>query len=198
MLIEGTGLIPPPVITERITRHDIESLRRAADAEESRRGYAHSHNGWRRGILANPTLVGKVGEFAFAQYMSRELKCELAVNNKDAPRGDGGIDFVIHGVRVQVKTRTRRTAVMIRRETEEGKILPIRWNVCVQCTYHEIDDPCGVTLDGYTTKEAILDSEFMKGRRGDWKNLEVPDELLLPVSRLLESIRNRIEWEGIE
>lgn len=158
-------------------------LTEIARDREKRRRYSASENPWRRGIIQNPTLVGLVGEFALSLFLSNRLRERVEINTRDEPRGDGGVDLPVYGIPIQVKTRTNRNDILIRRETDNGFILPIRWEVCVSVTWTEGD--LVAMLDGWVRKSRMFeDADFVRGRRGSWMNLELGDEFLEPMGEL--------------
>ncbi len=174
-----------------MSKTELRWLRGLAVQREGRRGYQGSYTDWRRGIIKLPTLVGLVGEHALCLYLNKTLGLRLEVDVTDRPLGDGGVDLRPLGIPTQVKTRTRRLDVLLRRVTEDGRLLPLAWEICVSATWEMRDgyEPEVVTLDGWSKVSQVLDvSEFKRGYRGDWWNLEMGDECLEPMSDMVENL----------
>lgn len=198
MMVEGKGLVAPHPVPIVLMPHELRWLEGIAEERERRRGYQSRPDAWGKGFIANPTLVGLAGEYALAQHLTEKLGFPVCINTDDAPCGDGGVDLVpVPGVRVQVKTRTRRADVLLRRETEKGYIVPLAWDVAVSVTWERELTPHMLTLDGFITRDAFRGrSEVAEGRRGSHKNLVCEDCHLEPIKRLVEAMQLRLTIRG--
>ncbi len=186
MLVEGKGFIAPPQVSVTVTRAELEELETVAKDRDARRGYASRADSWGRGIVSNPTLMGLVGEFCLSKHLEAKLGIKVGINLDDAPRGDGGFDLVVLGKKIQVKTRGRKGDILIRRLTEGNKIVPIEWDVAVSVTWDSAD-PYVCYLDGFINRPDFLEqSEYAKGRRGDWMNMGAKDEDLDSIKHMID------------
>jgi hypothetical protein len=207
VLKEGWGLTAPKPVRVVIPATQMRHLRALAAERDGRRRYDRARSRWRQGLTDHATLKGMLGEQAFANYANAHLRLltPLEVDAEDRPAGDGGIDFALFGVLIQVKTRTTLNPVLYRRATEDGRVLPINWHVLVSATYAPPPAPAlplgflpepfsgeqEVLLDGWTDRTAILDrSAFRDARIGRHKNLELTDACLEPMSDLVRHLEN--------
>lgn len=197
---EGRGTTAPTPARVSIARPVFRDLQALAAEREAARGYAARSSPWGRGLIGNPTLVGLMGEQACCLYLSARLRRGVDVDRRDRPRGDGGRDVEVFGVRVQVKCRRRRGDVLVRRQTREGRILALPWDVLVVSTWEAPAGEAGdqvVTLDGWTTRGRLLGlGAFGPARRGDHMNIAVRDSDLEPMARLVAMLRNRHHERG--
>lgn len=208
MLREGSGMVAPRPVKVTLSSAQLRYLRALADDRDRRRNYGARPDRYGRGLAPHATLKGLVGEQAFANYANDALGLlpPLMVDEEDRPGGDGGVDFNLFGILIQVKTRTIRDAVLYRRETGGGRVLPIRWHVLVSASFYPPPPRAGplpslspdpfvgkqeVLLDGWLDRTAILDHSTAKGARvGSHRNLEFTDVYLEPMSDLLLHIQN--------
>ena len=184
-----------------MTAGELKWLEDVAYKREQRRGYASSRDTWRHGIISNPTYVGCVGEHAAAKYLSQRLGVRIEIDTEDRPNGDGGVDIVVFGVRIQVKTRTRDVRppmVLLKRADEQGKLIRMKWDYCAHATWERDENPYAVNLDGYLSKKEAEDyGAYCKGRRGDWKNLEYDFRRLHPIAELVDVLKINRDLKGV-
>lgn len=191
-LREGSGMVSPAPVTVELTPPELRWLKEVAVARERRRGYQLSYTTWKQGIISLPTFVGLVGEHALCLFLNRRLRLSLSVNADDMPGGDGDVDLLVHRVALQVKTRTCRRDVLVRRCTDDGRLLPLNWHACVSATWERRPDeePLTVFLDGWVRKSALLEQgHYALGRAGPWRNLELADVQLESMNDLVASLR---------
>ncbi len=191
MLVEGKRHVAPSPLRIFIPAWRIIELREIAHERERRRGYSKSASVWRHGVIDNPTFIGLVGEEALARWLSKELGKEILVNVNDAPRGDGGYDLMVYGVRLQVKTGTGEPVLRLRRENEKGQILLFNWDACISVTYQKKKDPLIAILNGYIDRRKLSSlSRFVPSMRGPWTNTELANDYLDRMSKLIDQIQN--------
>ncbi len=172
-----------------LTQDDLDFLAKTAEERDRRRGYSTRRDLWGQGFVASPTLVGLVGEFATAQYLTEGLGATVPINTDDAPAGDGGFDLVKFGARIEIKTRRWRGESLLRRETEAGRLVPINWDIFVSATWEREAAPLVPTLDGWIFRRDFVEaSGLVLGRAGPWNNLELTDVCLDPMPRLIEAL----------
>lgn len=182
---------------QTLTRGEKLHLQGLARHRESYRRYRDKQDLWQRGLVPHCVFLGLCGELAMCKFLNRRLGLSLDVDAEDRPRGDDGFDLHPLGLlRVQVKTRQRDYgSLLIRRETDGGRVVPIHWDVCV-CATIARDDEAGaaVSLDGWVDRDDVIGlrrkfASFVAARRGDHMNLEVGDERLSSVADLATKIR---------
>lgn len=191
MLIEGRGLtIAPAPITEHISDADYEYAVRVASDRDKYRRYDERHDQWGRGLIKNPILTGLSGEIGTSSFLNRRAGCRLSIDAELKQRGDGGVDLTTDGMGIQVKTRmpTSRTN-LYRRIDSQKRILPLRSEFYVYC---RLVSERTVQLLGWLTADAtIKTARCVRSPVGNWWNLEIEDNQLLPMSRLVEEIQYR-------
>ena len=140
--------------------------------------WANSKKGvYGKGLIASkddifrPVRTGMLGELAFGMWVG----VEPDFSYKD--KGDQQ-DFVVKGLKVDVKTATRNyNAGLIRYMSEGKRIIPISKDLFVFC-YLETEDRenkfAEVVLVGYIMKEAVMEKPTVPARRGYHWNKEVP------------------------
>lgn len=197
MLCEGKGYVAPNPEDVRLTVGEVRYYEALAKAREQARRYAHSSRRWSNGLIQRPTLVGLVAEHVYAKFMNHHLGLSLTVDEADRPGGDGGVDFSPASVPVQVKGRNRRGDLLIRRETEDGRLVEFPWQVCVVVTWRDNGEghlpELVATVDGWVTRATVLEGRFCSARVGDHMNLELSDRRLECPSSLVQFFRNRME-----
>jgi hypothetical protein len=200
MIREGQGKAPPAQIAVTIPHHRYIHLRDLALQREQQRRYSSSSRVWCRGLCQRPTFTGLIGEEAFSQFINAKLAKQgvrIAVDEQARANGDGGIDFTVLGVGIQLKTRQRREVVLVRRQDENGTLLPIVWQVLVSATWKDAGDEepnHTVFLDGWVSRKNLrVKGKFLPARRGDHMNLELPDEELDPMTRIVTYFQNRVK-----
>lgn len=187
---EGLGAVPPRPVEIYLPPAVIREMQQEALRRESARCYAGRSDLWGQGLIEHPTLRGLVGEWALiVGFINPRLGLSLTVDMKDRPAGDGGCDVRVFRKIHQVKTRRRRGDVLIRRQTEGGRIVPIHWDNCISATWTpEVEGLENlITLDGWLARKWVLgSSEFKDARKGRHKNLEIADSKLQSMESLIE------------
>jgi hypothetical protein len=217
---EGQGQVPPEPVTVTISPAETRYLESRAAEREQHRGYSGRPDRWGRGLVPNAVLAGFMGEYAFEKHMRQQPRPLplTPLDPRPLPRGDGGVDFRLGTLTIQVKTRFRSGDVLLRRRDERGRVLPLRWNLCVCCTWlsasqrHPLlsSEPRlplfpalapapiipthRVAIAGWVQRRVLLQHfTLARARRGAHLNLEAGDEVLEPISSLLEHLRNHHE-----
>ena len=191
-------MVAPRPVRVKLHPDEFRHLDGIARERDARRGYVFSDDDWRRGLTDRPTYLGLVGEYACARFLTKRLGFAVTINTDDAPRGDGGVDLLPVGVRIQVKTRTRRLDLLVKRQTPNGRILPFLWDVCVVTTWDRDEAEGIVTLDGFVTRDDLREfSTAAPGKRGPWVNDELPDCYLSPMRGLVDAINLRSSLRGV-
>lgn len=166
---------------------------------EAYRRYRERHDEWGCGLIPDAVLLGVFGECAVCKFYNARLGLRLDVDREDRDRGDEGYDvFPCDGLRTQVKTRKRDYGdLLIRRQTESGKVIPIHWDVCVCCTL-ESDlaeaGPITLALDGWVDDEDVVGKRYKfaklaPARRGTHLNLQVCDRDFWGMNDLVKKAR---------
>jgi hypothetical protein len=200
--IEGKGEVAPATLIEQLKWSDLQLFKDFALEVAKRRGYANGHTPWKRGLTAGITLgngfsipphaagafVGKVGECALVYLINRRIGKErpVAFLNLDIlPNGDGGKDVEVYGRQIEVKTRRGHFKnSLIQRVTSSGKLLNLLAHYYVFCEYN-LACPLKVGLLGWARNQILSPLPFSPAKRGDHRNIEVKDPILLPMRSLL-------------
>jgi hypothetical protein len=205
--IEGKGEVAPATVIEQLKWSDLQLFKDFALEVAKRRGYANGHTPWKRGLTAGITLgnsfsipphaagafVGKVGECALVYLINRRIGKErpVAFLNLDIlPNGDGGKDVEVYGRQIEVKTRRGHfKSSLIRRLTSTGKLLHLTAHYYCFCEYN-LDAPRDVKLLGWVKNRFTAALRPVPAKRGDHRNIEVADPVLLPMSRLILELKS--------
>lgn len=191
---EGSPMTPPRSIEVYVPSGVLAEYQQAADRRREDRGYDSRSDQWGKGLVDDPIVCGLVGEYAAATVLNAaNLGLSLTVDLIDRPTGDGGQDFNIVGKTVQVKTRFKRGLLLIRRETENGRLLPINWHVCIFCTWTP-EQKNLATVDGWIHEEQVGKLPFRPARKGKHMNLEGDDTWLESMISLYEYIEVCQRW----
>lgn len=197
MIREGFGKISPTPVDLRIEPQAFRHYERVAKAREDGHRYAHSSRVWQRGLIDRPTLTGLVAEWGFATWANLNFNLSLQPDEAFRKGGDSGIDFSVFGITIQVKGRRRSGDLLVRRETEDGRLLSLPWQICVVVTYEDAGCAAEVpnlwmTIDGWVSKNTLRnDGTFANARKGTHKNLEIPDEDLEQMTDLATFLESR-------
>lgn len=198
-MVEGKGRVKPSPARITLTAGERAELTELARHRESYRRYQQRRDEWGSGLISDAVLLGVFGEFAVCKFYNRRLRLSLDVDREDKPRGDEGYDILpCPGARTQVKTRKRDYgSMLVRRQTKQGGVIPIFWDMCVCCTIQSnLDEPgpIEITLDGWVDHVDIVGNRYkfaklVPARRGDHLNLEVSDIDFFGVNDLVKKIR---------
>lgn len=196
MMQEGKGEVAPTPIELKLWRQVIRHYENIANQREQKHRYKHDSRAWQRGLVKRPTLTGLIAEWGVATYLNHQLGLHPPLSVDEAFRhgGDGGIDFRVFGLPIQVKGRRQRGGLLIRRQTEDGRILALPWWVCVFVTWidaGEGQEPnLSLTLDGWVKRKTITNAPFVPARIGNHMNLELPEYKLEPMRNLVTLLEN--------
>jgi hypothetical protein len=195
MIKEGIGRQSPAPIVMKISPSDLLYLHNKSDLRTKYRQYAQRADRWGNGLVKNPGLVGMVGEFSVSQYLNKlsQYKLSPSVDLSLREYGDGGVDFVVHGLKIQVKTRRKSSGYSLIRRVDHNKmIVPLTCDLFVFCQWHE-EFPYRALLLGYVHVEYIRSCVFGPSPIEDSKhyNIKIPDLDLLPMNRIIDELISR-------
>lgn len=105
-------MVAPPAVKCVVSRAAARYLKKEGDRRQRRDG--RSMNGWTRGMLSDAHLIGLLSEFAAGDYLHQALSTA-----KDA---DGGIDFHVDGIAVDVKCTSKMDMPAVRVSEIERKL----------------------------------------------------------------------------
>lgn len=190
MLVEGRGLVAPAPVVIALDPGAIELIAQEARERIARRNYAGRSDLWGRGMISDAVFVGMVGERAFAKYATQR-GFPLAPDVAFRKRGDGGIDFTLEGLRVQMKTRRSTTkSNLIRRRDHRGRLRALSCQAYVFASYDRAAQT--VALLGWINVRHIADASVVRmGVGGQHENLSIDDRHLVPIARLFEDAAAR-------
>jgi len=118
---EGIGCIAPAVSAHRVDPAIISVLSNVADRRQIRDSACA--NRWVRGYSRSPHLIGLIGEFAVGSMLNEAMST--------ARTYDGGIDFYVNGIAIDVKSTKRLAVPAIRKVELERKLTNRSANVVV-------------------------------------------------------------------
>lgn len=190
MRTEGTGLRPPAPVPIKFSRSDFAFLREQAIRRRNFRGYAKRADAWGRGFISDPVFVGMCGEQACCAYLNRRLGTDLKVDTVLRYKGDGGVDIMVFGMRLQVKTRAIGSRNLVRRVTEEKKVVPIPVHAFVFAQLLESEGKVNL-LGWLPATEATEHGRQVKSGKANFWNLEVDAKFLEPMKDLAEHLNLR-------
>lgn len=194
MLVEGKGFVAPAPQDERLSKGTLAALEMEAKRRSEYRRYAQRADRWGVGFDPNAILRGLAGEQAFAQFVNRRLRTSLSVDCRLIRNGDGGRDFEAFGESIQVKCRGRRFGKnLIRVIDDKGRLRPMGFGVCCFALWQDNAlSRSRVSLLGWVSADdARQYGRRVKSTRGDHHNIEISDEMLRPMSQLIERLALR-------
>lgn len=190
MLREGTGLVAPAPVSIKLSRGDAAMLQRFAHERDNYRQYTQRRDRWGKGLIGGATFFGYCGEHALCVFLNRKLRTRLAVDTVPRRRGDGGLDVVVCGLGLQVKTSVTSALNLIRRFDAAAGIRPLKSDVYVFARWH--GESLTVDLLGWAPRRDVLAfSVRQKSERAPHHNLVVPHDRLRPMAQLLDKLSPR-------
>ncbi len=201
-MVEGKGLVKPHMEELILRRDEIQLLKTEAIRRAEYRRYAKRKDIWGSGLIrgamleyigniepaALAILIGLVGEYSTCLFLNRRFRrtvCSTDLVLK--PKGDGGIDLEVFGVRIEVKGRKRDYASnLVRFKTEHGQIILLNADVYVfsQWKLREVSQ-----LLGWANIETVQNWETKPAHIGRHFNKEGEDIDLEPMCRLIDFLR---------
>ncbi len=196
--VEGRGHVKPAPKTVTMTGDELEILRAEGRMRANFRGYGKRNDAWGKGFMKTPTdpiFHGNVGESAFAKWMNHQLGAELFKPDLQLkPGGDGGKDFDVCGMRIDVKANllpADSSFNLLVRRVDNGRIIPLVSDIFV---FVSTEKPTAPALLGWARREDM--ERFAKSPRQNathW-NIEIPRDALKPMNRLVALVKaNRVE-----
>lgn len=196
MIVEGVGPKAPRPVVVAITRSDLRFLQDKATQRARYRGYALRQDSWGRGLVANPILVGLVGEHALCVHLTRVGPWRLFVDVTLRENGDGGSDVRVGRSTLQVKTRKRDYgSLLVRRVDGRRRLRRLDCDMVVSAQW---DGSLGVSLCGWiSAAEASLCGRLRRSqyKGADHWNLVIPDTALYPIGDLVKELEARDQME---
>jgi hypothetical protein len=187
MKVEGKGWVIPRAVPIALTDADIAYAKKVARERAEYRKYSLGRTAWKRGLIKNPIFIGTLAEIGFAIWVNTKVsrKQLAAINDGLHAKGDGGVDFTLFGVTIDVKGEAaERDICMIRRITDRKRVMPFPAKVYVIVTVADIHKPL---LRGWITRENLRNPEYARRRpakKGAHHNQEFFKNRLEPMSRL--------------
>lgn len=191
---EGKGRVAPVGVVVRLTPGEVRSAADLAIKRERFQRYGESGDAWRRGLIRNPTFFGLLGEFAFARWCNTHAGCAITVDTENRRSGDGGRDFVVEGLRFDIKSRATSSRNLVRRDRHQ------RFD-CEAYVFGVVGPGAevrarDVTLLGWVRhKDLRAVARLEESGRGH-VNYRVLDRDLEPMAHLAERIKLGREWRA--
>jgi hypothetical protein len=201
---EGRGIVAPASIVIKLGHDELLIINERAASQALERDYKNRRDSWGTGLTGPrrpsnaldlrddqyPGFVGLVGEYALCSYINRKIgKTLVSLDLKTHQYGDRGVDVTANGLTIQIKTRQNRYQPNLIRVTNgRGESIPFNSQIYAFCLYlrEEADKP---RLLGWTWTREIVGRPIVDARRGNHKNIEIPDRDLKPMTRLIQEIR---------
>lgn len=206
--VEGRGIVPPKRVWIPMGREEFYSLKERAQQQAIERGYSSRRDSWGRGMvgrnrpsnaadLRDPEysiFLGLIGEWVTCKFINKRLKYDAVAMDLSARRtGDGGFDMVVNGLRIDVKTQQKpETPGLIRRVSEYGDEIKFAADAYV-FVFFDRNRQEGAYILGWIWSKDVARFTPLPAIRGGHLNIEVPNSLYLPVSRLILELRSRKE-----
>lgn len=185
MRVEGVGFKVPAPKRVRIPSDAIAICRVEGRRRACFRGYTSGRTPWQRGHTRDPVGTGLLGEYAVGEFLDEPMDTKLYAN------GDGGHDFVVNGVTMDVKTARYHGGSALNRRVDEKTLRPLKADVYIFCTWNEGRKE--IFIRGWATRQQISEwGSFRPGRaRGSthW-NVELEPKFFEPMSRLRTHLAN--------
>ncbi|KKM75065.1 hypothetical protein LCGC14_1394010 [marine sediment metagenome] len=201
-LVEGRGVCVPSPVMISVSTSTQKYLLMAAVQRDRHREYSSRRDRWGRGLISGREigalgavsksvlviLVGLVGEHAVAQFLKAEFGAAVPdVDLSLTHAGDGGFDLEPFGAKIQVKTRRAPCPkTLIRRVTGNKRLQSFNFNLLVSCEW-KLDTTC--QLLGWNHRSDLYRGRFARSKF-DHFNIEIRDDALLPMSRLLDHLHS--------
>ncbi len=169
-----------------------------ADMIDTYRKYGNRKDSWGRGFIPNAGGIGAMGVYALARFLrSHGLSC--TTDMRLHAKGDGGVDIISYGQRIQVKTSSGRYPTqLIRRIDDRKSLVPLTADLVGFCSY-----PGGVTVSllGWATQSQVEEHTKLKPAKREgarhW-NSEYPSNHLEPMNRLVMHLKLAKEIHGVD
>jgi hypothetical protein len=196
MMVEGKGWVRPRPVEVPLTGADVEYVRKVARERAEYRKYNLGRTAWKRGLIKNPIFTGTLAELAFAVWINTKVtrKQLAAINDGLHAKGDGGVDFTLFGVTIDVKGEAAdRDISMIRRVSDRKRIVPFPAKIYVIVT---VVNPYKPLLRGWITRENLRNPKYAHRRpakKGAHHNQELFKNRLEPMSRLRTLLLDKAE-----
>ncbi len=208
MICEGKGNVAPAPVVVHLEPSELRIIKDRAVQQAIERDYSRRSDAWGQGLASGmrfrnsmdlrpeetAPFVGMVGEYALCVFLNRNLGREVA-SFDDTPRqhGDGGVDVSCLGLSIQVKTRTNPDyPSLVKRAESSGRLVPLVGDIYVFALYRrELQEE--LKLLGFVWVDMLKPLRLYPARKGSHFNIEIPDTILLPMSRLVSELRQRKE-----
>lgn len=173
MFLEGKGIVAPQRVSCKITMGMLAHLHEVAKRRDAYRKYGERTDIWGQGLRPSqyipslgwvkqsvvPILYGLIGEVCVSNYVNALIGATICQPDlSDRAEGDGGEDFQICGVIIDVKLKgTRDGQNLVRRTDEYKKILPLKADIFVFCLWNPRVSTLNAYLLGWAEKVVVED-----------------------------------------
>jgi hypothetical protein len=173
---DGAWDVPEPVLI-RFDPKEVTDIKRVAASLSQKTGYP----------LYN-CIVGWFGEAALAKHIQVRKFINYLLDGKLHPiNSDGGVDIVVEGIKVQVKTHQNGGRCLVKR-AKNGNLMTSVF-VADVFFFCEIENDSAVSLLGFIDKSELLQFSTTTNIGRD-SFLLVDTKYLLPTCRLITRIDN--------
>lgn len=202
MIVEGVGKQKPSSSLVVLSRDDLRILKVHAEDQARHRGYQDRSDMWGNGIASaivdpvvgelsravRPIYCGLLGEAALGRLIERRTGV-AARSDLTLHGGDKGVDLTAAGLTIQVKTRQTFVERSLVRVGYIGNARVLKSPCRVYAFCHWAGGHRVYVL-GWIWQVDMYGMSVVDGA-GNWENVLVKDEDLLPVSRLMSEIKAR-------
>ena len=184
MIVEGKGKIAPTPTVVWLTETELVSVR-AYTRDLAKK------TGWN----IDNALVGAFGEGTFAKHLHSTIGLRyLAQTGCYFHYGDGGVDFEIYGVKIQMKTRRRGGYCQVKRTRKKSadvySLIPLRCDILI---FAELRTKIGAEIQQIHLLGWIRLDEFEQcgegKRRDDGFYTRIDPKYLEPISKLVALLK---------
>jgi hypothetical protein len=202
---EGVGKVAPQPKCIEMSEHEMVAIKKESESRAEFRAYKNKSDAWSNGLMRDlaieglglisqavrPIFAGTMGEYACVRHINKEFGDNTcAVDLKLRAAGDYGIDIKLYLLTMQVKTAQGDYGNLIKRVSESGRIIDVPAKAIIFCQWG-----CSsrVQILGWIWTDDALRLPVVDSHRGNWKNVAVPNEELLPINRLMDELAMRQE-----
>lgn len=188
--VEGKGTLAPKPYRVSLSRGDLLYAKSIAEARNQHRAYSSYASRWKKGVCANPALIGTVGELALQKHLNgRGINCRFV--DESLNNGDGGVDGTWCGKFYQVKTtqQYQPKELLVRRVKNDGTIDLLVADRYVFCQWQP--ESLEAFIFGWCSRDQVLMSPFRKTHIKDqrWFNNLVDPAILNSTESLIRLMR---------
>lgn len=212
-IIEGKGLVAPGRHRLLITKEEIAIFRDESEKRYDYRSYSNRQDAWGRGLMSGGAyeklgppirggvltiLTGFIGEYAVSRLVTDAgITKKAAVDLTLLPKGDGGKDFTLFGMKLDVKCRRYdKHGCYVKAMNDYGRR---QYHTCDAFVFCEWNPATAFHIDilGWAWKGDVEGWKVKKAIKGNHQNYYAEDDELLPVRRLIDELRGRKQMESL-